>query len=147
MFLRDWALGTLTGDEWPFVYVPPVSVSVSGAQSRKNDAIPPKWFNSLDTNSSTIWVFLQQYNYRYSAIQHGLSNLEYDYLKNNVADSKKRKKGNGNRKRKIDHSSGYGLFSSASNNGYKKRKIDSDNNSSGYGIISAASNAYKVISE
>ena len=63
-----------------------------------------------------IGVFLQQYNYRYSAIQHGLSNLEYDYLKNNVADSKKRKKGNGNRKRKIDHSSGYGLFSSASNN-------------------------------
>lgn len=94
-----------------------------------------------------IGLFLQQYNYRYSAIQHGLSNLEYDYLKNNVADSKKRKKGNGNRKRKIDHSSGYGLFSSASNNGYKRRKIDSDNNSSGYGIISAASNAYKVISE
>ena len=28
-----------------------------------------------------IGVFLQQYNYRYSAIQHGLSNLEYDYLK------------------------------------------------------------------
>ena len=122
-------------------------VSVPGAKSRKNDAIPPKWFNSLDTNSSTIGVFLQQYNYRYSAIQHGLSNLEYDYLKNNVADSKKRKKGNGNRKRKIDHSSGYGLFSSASNNGYKRRKIDSDNNSSGYGIVSAASNAYKVISE
>ena len=31
------------------VYLPPVSVP--GAQSRKNDAIPPKWFNSLDTNS------------------------------------------------------------------------------------------------
>ena len=28
-----------------------------------------------------IGVFIQQYNYRYSAIQHGLSNLEYDYLK------------------------------------------------------------------
>ena len=92
-----------------------------------------------------IGLFLQQYNYRYSAIQHGLSNIEYDYLKNYVADSKKRK--NGNRKRKIDNSGGYGLFSSASNNGYKRRKIDSGNNSSGYGIISAASNAYKVISE
>ena len=66
-----------------------------------------------------IGLFLQQYNYRYSAIQHGLSNLEYDYLKNYVADSKKRKKGNGNRKRKIYHSSGYGLFSSASNNGLR----------------------------
>merc|ERR1711935_911714 len=44
-----------------------------------------------------------------------------------------------------DHSSGYGLFSSASNNGLRRRKIDSDNNSGGYGIISAASNAYKVI--
>ena len=94
-----------------------------------------------------IGVFLQQYNYRYSAIQHGLSNLEYDYLKNYVTDSKKRKNGNGNRKRKIDNSSGYGLFSSASNNGYRRRKIDSDNNSSGYGIVSAATNAYKVISK
>ena len=94
-----------------------------------------------------IGVFLQQYNYRYSAIQHGLSNIEYDYLKNHVANSKRRKNGNGNRKRKIDNSSGYGLFSSASNNGYRRRKIDSDNNSSGYGIISAASNAYKVISK
>ena len=68
-----------------------------------------------------IGVFLQQYNYRYSAIQHGLSNLEYDYLKNYVADSKKRKNGNGNRnrKRKIDNSGGYGLFSSDSNNGLR----------------------------
>ena len=32
------------------VYAPPVSVPV--AQSRKNNAIAPKWFNSLDTNSS-----------------------------------------------------------------------------------------------
>ena len=68
-----------------------------------------------------IGVFLQQYNYRYSAIQHGLSNLEYEYLINDVADSKKRKNGNGNRnrKRKIDNSGGYGLFSSASNNGLR----------------------------
>ena len=66
-----------------------------------------------------VGLFLQQYNYRYSAIQHGLSNLEYDYLKNYVADSKKRKIGNGNRKRKIDNSGGYGLFSSASNNGLR----------------------------
>ena len=64
-----------------------------------------------------IGLFLQQYNYRYSAIQHNLSNLEYDYLKNYVADSKKRK--NGNRKRKIDNFGGYGLFSSASNNGLR----------------------------
>ena len=36
-------------------FVPPVSVS--GAQSWKNDAIPPKWFNSLDTNSTfTVWT-------------------------------------------------------------------------------------------
>ena len=48
-FFRVWAPGALTGGEWAFVYVPPVSVL--GAQSRKNDTIPQKWFNSLDTNS------------------------------------------------------------------------------------------------
>ena len=32
----------------PFVYAPPVNVP--GAQSQKSDAIPHKWFNSFDTN-------------------------------------------------------------------------------------------------
>ena len=51
-FFQDWALGTLTDGEYIFVYVPPASVS--GAQSWKNNVIPPKWFNSLDTNSTSI---------------------------------------------------------------------------------------------
>ena len=38
------------------VYVPPLSVP--GAQSRKNDAILPKWFNSLDTNSTLRQFFI-----------------------------------------------------------------------------------------
>ena len=38
LFFQDWAPGTLTGGKKTFVYAPPVSVS--GAQSRKNNAIP-----------------------------------------------------------------------------------------------------------
>jgi len=40
LFFQDWAPGTLTGGAWIKIYSPPVSVI--GAQSRKNDAIPPK---------------------------------------------------------------------------------------------------------
>ena len=47
-FFRDWAPGTLTGGAETKVYEPPVSVL--GAQSRKNAAIAPKLFNSLNTN-------------------------------------------------------------------------------------------------
>ena len=31
----------------------------AGAQSQKNDAIPPKWFNSLDTNSISGWKIFE----------------------------------------------------------------------------------------
>ena len=49
-FFRDWALGTLTGGEYIFVYAP--SVSVPGAQSRKNDTIPQS-----DLNPWTLTLF------------------------------------------------------------------------------------------
>ena len=45
----------VTGGEQTFDCAPPVSVP--GAQSLKNNAILPKWFNSLDTNSRlSNWV-------------------------------------------------------------------------------------------
>ena len=56
LFFRDWTPGTLTGGVfanlriYTKVYASPVSVP--GAQSRKNNAIAPKWFYSLDTNST-----------------------------------------------------------------------------------------------
>jgi hypothetical protein len=42
---------------WGKVKVYAQPVSVSGAQSRKNAAIAPKWFNSLDTNFRFILIF------------------------------------------------------------------------------------------
>ena len=39
-FFRDWAPGTLTGGAYTNIYLPPVSVP--GAQSWQNNAIPPK---------------------------------------------------------------------------------------------------------
>ena len=67
-FFRDWVPGTLTGGAYTKVYLPPVSVPA--AQSREKDAIPPKWFNSLGTNSSLHNCFT---NLLPSACQNGLT--------------------------------------------------------------------------
>jgi hypothetical protein len=40
-------------------------VSVPGAKSRKNDAIPPKWFYSLDTKSNTNSILTGWYYERF----------------------------------------------------------------------------------
>lgn len=79
-----------------------------------------------------LGVFIQQYNYRYNAIQYGLSNLEYDYFKNYAGSNSKVRK-NPNRR----------LYKAP----YRRRKIDPNDNFSGYGIVSAASNVYKTISK
>ena len=55
VFLR---LGTGDTDMWRInlFYAPPVSVP--STQSWKIDAIPPKWFNSLDTNSTKTTIYI-----------------------------------------------------------------------------------------